>query len=63
MVKPNTSFNLDTNDIDLIDEALTLLQHERTGTVGFEVENITNLRAKIWHQKNWYRPKGVYVSG
>ena len=41
MVKPNTSFNLDVNDINLIDEALILLQHHRTGTVGFEVEEIT----------------------
>ena len=40
MVKPNTSFNLDVNDINLIDEALILLQHHRTGTVGFEVEEI-----------------------
>tara|TARA_Y100000389_G_scaffold192348_1_gene219677 strand:+ start:162 stop:350 length:189 start_codon:yes stop_codon:yes gene_type:complete len=62
-MKPNTSFNLDVNDIELIDEALILLQHHKTGTVGFEVEEITNLRAKIFHQKNWYRPKTKYIGG
>ena len=63
MVKPNTSFNLDVNDINLIDEALILLQNHRTGTVGFEVEEITDLRAKIFHQKSWYRAKDKFQGG
>lgn len=62
-MKPNTEFELDVNDINLIEEALSLLQHHRMGTVGFEFQEIENLKAKIFHQKNWYRPKGVYISG
>jgi len=63
MVSPNTKFELDVSDIELIEEALGLLQHHRAGTVGFQVQSIEDLRAKIWHQKRWYRPKGVYISG
>ncbi|MBT4995442.1 MAG: hypothetical protein HOM88_03120 [Hellea sp.] len=63
MVKPNTSFNLDVDDINIIDEALLLLQMQRTGTIGFEIEDITNLRAKIFHQKNWYKPKDRFAGG
>jgi len=63
MVKPNTSFNLDVDDINMIDEALIALQTQRTGIVGFEIEAITNLRAKIFHQKNWYKPKDRFAGG
>ena len=58
MPRPNTSFNLNVNDIDLIDEALCLLQHHRMGAVGFEVAEIEELKAKIYHQKEWYNPGG-----
>lgn len=63
MNKPNTTFELDVEDINLIEEALILLQHQRMGAVGFEVQSIEDLKAKIFHQKNWYRPKGIYISG
>ena len=63
MVKPNIKFELDVDDIDLIEEALMVLQHQRMGSVGFEVQEIEDLKAKIFHQKNWYRPKGLYISG
>lgn len=63
MTKPNMKFELDVNDIDLIDEALILLQHHRMGSVGFEIQSIEDLRAKIFHQKEWYRPKGLHISG
>lgn len=63
MVKPNTQFELSVEDISLIEEALNLLQHHKVGAVGFEVQSIEDLKAKIFHQKNWYRPKGVYISG
>ena len=63
-MKPNTNFKFDVADIALIEEALILLQHERMGAVGFEVSEIENLKAKIFHQKNWYRPKNdIYISG
>lgn len=63
MVKANKQFELDIDDINLIEEALVVLQHQRTGSVGFEVAEIEDLKAKIFHQKNWYRPNGVYISG
>ena len=61
MTKPNLNFNLDKTDIAIIEAAL----RERMGsTTDYEVkEKINLLLAKIHDQKNWYRPKGVYVSG
>lgn len=63
MVKPNENFELSVSDIDLIEEALNLLQHERTGNIGFSTQEIEELKVKIFHQKNWYRPNGLYISG
>ncbi len=63
-MKPNTQFELNVNDINLIEEGLTLLQHHRMGAVGFEVQEIEDLKARIFHQKNWYRPKNeIYIGG
>ena len=61
MTKPNLNFNLDKTDIAIIEAAL----RERMGnTTDYEEkEKINPLLAKIHDQKNWYRPKGVYVSG
>tara|TARA_B000000557_G_C20437378_1_gene301460 strand:+ start:90 stop:275 length:186 start_codon:yes stop_codon:yes gene_type:complete len=61
MTKPNLNFNLDKTDIAIIEAAL----RERMGsTTDYEEkEKINLLLAKIHDQKNWYRPKGVYVSG
>tara|TARA_B100000085_G_scaffold285314_1_gene320927 strand:- start:1926 stop:2111 length:186 start_codon:yes stop_codon:yes gene_type:complete len=61
MTKPNLNFNLDKTDIAIIEAAL----RERMGsTTNYEEkEKINLLLAKIHDQKNWYRPKGVYVSG
>ena len=61
MTKPNLNFNLDKTDNAIIEAAL----RERMGnTTDYEEkEKINLLLAKIHDQKNWYRPKGVYVSG
>ena len=61
MTKPNLNFNLDKTDIAIIEAAL----RERMGsTTDYEEkEKINLLLARIHDQKNWYRPKGVYVSG
>tara|TARA_B100000085_G_scaffold272671_1_gene287340 strand:+ start:897 stop:1082 length:186 start_codon:yes stop_codon:yes gene_type:complete len=61
MTKPNLNFKLDKTDIAIIEAAL----RERMGnTTDYEEkEKINLLLAKIHDQKNWYRPKGVYVSG
>ena len=60
MVKPNTKFELDVEDICLIEEALVALQNQNIGSRSQQIED---LKAKIYHQKNWYRPDGVYISG
>tara|TARA_B110000259_G_scaffold106610_1_gene122252 strand:- start:14110 stop:14304 length:195 start_codon:yes stop_codon:yes gene_type:complete len=63
MAKPNTKFELSVNDIALIDEALALLQHHRMGAVGFETSEIEELKAKIFHQKVWYKVKVGFQGG
>ena len=63
MAKPNTKFELSVNDLALIDEALALLQHHRMGAVGIEISEIEELKAKIFHQKVWYRVKVGFQGG
>ena len=61
MTKPNLNFNLDKTDIAIIEAAL---RGRMSSTTDYEEkEKINLLLAKIHDQKNWYRPKGVYVSG
>lgn len=57
-MKPNTKFSLTVTDIDTIERALFLLQTQTENK-----KDVVNLLAKIFHQKNWYRPKKDYVSG
>ena len=59
-MKPNTKFNLDVKDLELIESALFLLQADADQKGKREIQN---LRAKLHHQKIWYRPKKDYVSG
>jgi hypothetical protein len=59
--KPNTKFNLDVKDIELIEQALFLLQINADEKGKRQIQNV---RAKLYHQKVWYRPKkDTYVSG
>jgi hypothetical protein len=58
--KPNTRFNLNVKDIELIDRALFLAQANADDAGKREIQNV---RAKLHHQKIWYRPKKNYVSG
>ena len=60
MAKPNENFRLNVKDIELIEKALFLLQ---TTQDDLDKKTIVNLLAKLYHQKNWYRPKKDYVSG
>ena len=60
-MKPNLKFNLDVNDIEIIEQALfdAQLKSDDEGK-----KEIQNLRAKLHHQKTWYRPKNaIYVGG
>jgi len=59
-MKPNTKFNLNVRDIELIESALFLLQANANDA---DKREIQELRAKLHHQKVWYRPKKDYVSG
>ena len=63
MAKPNMLFELNVKDMDLIEEGLILLQRHHMGSVGSEIREVEDLKSKIFHQKNWYRPKGTYISG
>ena len=60
MNKPNTNFKLDVKDLELIEQALFLAQ---TNADEASKREIQQLLAKLYHQKNWFRPKKNYVSG
>ena len=60
MAKPNENFKLTVRDVELIESALFLLQ---TNADEVDKREIQELRAKLHHQKVWYRPKKDYVSG
>ena len=47
-MKPNTKFNLDVKDLELIESALFLLQADADQKGKREIQN---LRAKLHHQK------------
>ena len=59
-MKQNTNFVLSVRDIELIEQSLFLLQ---TNADEAGKREIQNLRAKLHHQKVWYRPGKDYISG
>tara|TARA_E500000331_G_scaffold313657_1_gene322461 strand:+ start:869 stop:1090 length:222 start_codon:yes stop_codon:yes gene_type:complete len=73
MNKPNTTFNLNIRDIEIIEEALrakagrrglSIAQGETSNKLREEMHEIQELLGRIHDQKTWYRPKNdVYVSG
>jgi len=60
MAKPNENFKLTVRDVELIESALFLAQANADDAGKREIQE---LRAKLHHQKVWYRPKKDYVSG
>lgn len=60
-MKPNTKFELSVQDVEHIESALHLLQSSLDDDA--KKKEIIELKAKLFHQKNWYRPKENYVSG
>lgn len=71
-IKPNLNFELGVRDIEIIEDALrsqagsrglAIVQGETSEKLKSEMIEINNLMGKIYHQKNWYRPKGKFVSG
>ena len=59
-MKPNENFKLSVRDIELIEQALFLAQSNADDAGKREIQE---LRAKLHHQKVWYRHKNDYVSG
>ena len=60
-MKPNGNFNLTVKDVERIENALH--QHQLTLNSDAEKKEVVGLLARLYHQKNWYRPKENYVSG
>ena len=73
MSKPNTTFNLDVKDLELIEDALHSVIAKRSNdlTTASDVQNSTvdrasaeaemskmrDLLGRLHNQKNWFRPK------
>jgi|MDSX01.1.fsa_nt_gb hypothetical protein len=60
MNKPNEKFKLTVSDVEYIEKALRHYQNELDNN---NKRKVTELLAKIHHQKVWFRPKDTYVSG
>ena len=58
-MKPNGSFKLTVDDIDLVETSLRQYMTDNTE----QATLIIDLLARIHHQKNWYRPKTKYIGG
>jgi len=58
-VKANDSFKLTVDDIDLIETSLRQCMTDKPEQAAL----ITDLLARLHHQKNWYRPKNKYIGG
>lgn len=60
-MKPNENFDLSVSDIQTIENALIIYQSTLKNNNA--KKEIVKLLAKLYHQKNWYRPKENYVGG
>lgn len=64
MNKPNTSFELTVQDIELIESSLNQKLFELSKQNKHdEISKVTSLLGKLHNQKNWYRPNDTYISG
>ena len=59
MPKPNTKFDLSVEDMELIEAALKKSQ----ATDQDEARKVQDLLGRLHNQKNFFRPKGLYISG
>jgi len=60
-MKPNKTFELSVDDLELIERSLTAFM---TTAEYPDQRLIAQVLGKLHNQKNWYRPKnGVYVGG
>ena len=60
-MKPNTKFTLCVKDVEHIENALHLLQASIKDDA--KKKEIVELKAKLYHQKHWYRHRTNYVGG
>ena len=73
MPRPNTQFELSVEDLDLIEAALrdskaSLVDkvaniNDACPEASEQVRGIHDLLGRLHNQKQFYRPKGVYVGG
>ena len=73
MPRPNTKFDLSVEDLELIESALrdskaSLVDkvaniNEACPNANEQVRDIHDLLGRLHNQKEFYRPKGVYVGG
>jgi hypothetical protein len=59
MPKPNTQFELDVDDLDLIETALRKAKRE----ADIDAREVSELLGRLHNQKEFFRPKGTYVGG
>ena len=60
-MKYNKEFELDLDDIDLIEHALRFCMKNNSH---LDNKEINELLGRLHNQKKWYRPsKGTYISG
>ncbi|MBT8458519.1 MAG: hypothetical protein HKP37_13215 [Boseongicola sp.] len=59
MPKPNTRFELDVEDLDLIETALRKAKRE----ADIDSREVADLLGRLHNQKVFYRPDGTYVGG
>jgi predicted RNA-binding protein associated with RNAse of E/G family len=63
MAKPNKQFELDVEDIDVIETALRSQLFSVTTSMQ-QKKDINEVLGKLHHQKIWYRPSNsAYVGG
>lgn len=59
MPKPNTSFDLSLEDMELIESAL----QRQAANDDEDPRRVQDLLGRLHNQKTFFRPRGVYVSG
>jgi hypothetical protein len=66
-MKPNTKFELNVRDVELIEDALRSrmgrLFWNPSSTAKEEVKEIQDLLGRIHNKKVWYTPKGKFIGG
>jgi hypothetical protein len=73
MVKPNTNFDFNIDELAIVEEAMrfrmnrlirlkNIVKESHTKGIEAEIKNIYKLLGKIHNQKNWYRSKDRFLT-